>query len=318
MQPYAMLFDPIFKPRIWGGQTLRTHFDKAIPPGIRIGESWELADLPGDKTRIRNGRWAGKTLAELSVEDRSHTFSDLTPAAPFGLLIKFLDAQEVLSVQVHPDGETCRRMGRGDPKSECWYILAAGPDAVIYKGLRKGTTRKQLEQAIQQGTVPDLLCRVPVRPGECHFIPAGTCHAIGAGLLIAEIQTPSDTTYRVFDWNRLDDRGKPRPLHIGEALESIHYDSPPEELTVKTKGILADCDFFIVETEFARKGQTITLPSGSTRVLIPVSGDGTIVNPDRSFTPFVAGDTILIPATMEVNSLFYSDGQILLVRMKTP
>jgi len=316
MQSYAMLFDPIFKPRIWGGQTLRTHFGKALPPDVRIGESWELADLPADKTRIHNGSWAGKTLAELSVEDRRRFFPDLSPTVPFPLLIKLLDAQEVLSVQVHPDGDTCRRMGRGDPKTECWHILAAGPDAAIYKGLMPGTTRSQLEQAIEQGTVADLLCRVPVRPGECHFIPAGTCHAIGAGLLIAEIQTPSDTTYRVFDWNRLDDRGQPRPLHIGEALESIHYNSSPEKLTVRTEGILADCEYFIVETTFARKGQTLTLASGCTQVLIPVSGRGQIANPDRSVTAFQPGDTILIPATMEGKMQFDSDGQILLARIK--
>jgi mannose-6-phosphate isomerase len=316
MLPYAMIFDPIFKPRIWGGQTLRTHFGKAIPPDLRIGESWELADLPADKTRIRNGYWAGKTLAELPMEDRARIFPDLSPTVPFPLLIKLLDAQEVLSVQVHPDGETCRRMGRGDPKTECWHILAAEPKAAIYKGLRPGTTRRQLEQAIQQGTVADLLCRVPVRPGEYHFIPAGTCHAIGAGLLIAEIQTPSDTTYRVFDWNRLDDQGKPRPLYIDEALESIHYDSLPEELTVGTQGILAECEFFVVETIFVRKGQSLSRASGSTQILIPVSGCGQIENPDRSVTPFHPGDTILIPATMEVEMRFDSAGQILLARVK--
>jgi mannose-6-phosphate isomerase len=316
MLPYAMIFDPIFKSRIWGGQTLHTHFGKAIPPDIRIGESWELADLPGDKTRIRNGHCAGRTLAELPVDDRRRFFPDLSPTAPFPLLIKLLDAQDVLSVQVHPDGETCRRMGRGDPKTECWHILAAGPDAVIYKGLRPGTARRQLEQAIQQGTVADLLCRVPVRPGECHFIPAGTCHAIGAGLLIAEIQTPSDTTYRVFDWNRLDEQGKTRPLHIDEALESIHYNSPSEKLTVRTEGILADCEFFVVETTFAHKDQTLSVASGLTQVLIPVSGRGQIENPDRSVTPFNPGDTILVPATMEGKLQFASDGQILLARAK--
>ena len=316
MQPYALVFDPIFKPRIWGGQMLRTHFGKAIPPDVRIGESWELADLPGDKTRIRNGRLAGKTLAELPLEDRRLFFPDLSPSAPFPLLIKLLDAQDVLSVQVHPDGETCRRMGRGDPKTECWHILAAGPDAVIYKGLRPGTTRRQLEQAIGQGTVAELLCRVPVRPGECHFIPAGTCHAIGAGLLIAEIQTPSDTTYRVFDWNRLDDQGQPRPLHIDEALESIHYDSSPRNWPYGPKGFWRIASSLSSRQHFACNGQTLSLASGSTQVLIPVSGRGKIENPDRSVTPFQPGDTILIPATMEGNMRFYSDGQILLARVK--
>ena len=130
---------------------------------------------------------------------------------PFPLLIKLLDAEDVLSVQVHPDEDACRRMGKGDPKTECWYIIAAEPDAVIYKGLKRGVTRADMADAIKTGTTADLLIKVPVTPGECHFLPSGTIHAIGAGLLIAEIQMPSDTTYRVFDWNRLDDSGKTAP-----------------------------------------------------------------------------------------------------------
>jgi mannose-6-phosphate isomerase len=317
MQPYAMRFDPIFKPRIWGGQMLHTHFGKPIPTDIRIGESWELADLPDDKTQIGNGLWSRKTWSELPEEIRRQWFADLHPSKPFPLLIKLLDAQDVLSVQVHPDRETCKRMGHGDPKTECWFILAAGPDAAIYKGLRPGTTRDLLKQAIREGTVADLLCRVPVRTGECHFIPAGTCHAIGAGLLIAEIQTPSDTTYRVFDWNRLDDRGKPRPLHIQEALESIHYAIPLSALTVRSQGIVADCDHFSVELITAGKGQTLSLSSGETRVAVVVSGDGQILNPDQSKTLFRPGDTLLIPAIQEALLQFISEGHILVSRIKS-
>lgn len=311
-----MMFEPIFKPRIWGGFTLRTHFGKPTPADIRIGESWELADLPSDKTRIVNGSLAGMTWAELPFEVRRDWFADIGPAKSFPLLIKLLDAREVLSVQVHPDRDTCRRMGRGDPKTECWYILAAESDAVIYKGLQSGTTRDQLRQAVQQGTVADLLCRVPVHPGECHFIPAGTCHAIGAGLLIAEIQTPSDTTYRLFDWNRLDETGKPRPLHIEEAMESIHFDQPPDELTVRSKGIVADCEFFCMEIPSFPAGQSVPLGSRNTTVLIGVSGRGIIDNPDGSITSFKAGDTLLIPASMKAIMKLDGNGQVLLAHLK--
>ncbi|NLH16055.1 MAG: mannose-6-phosphate isomerase [Phycisphaerae bacterium] len=311
-----MIFEPIFKPRIWGGFTLRTHFRKPTPSDIRIGESWELADLPSDKTRILNGRLAGMTWAELPFEVRRDWFSDIGPTKPFPLLIKLLDAREVLSVQVHPDRDTCHRMGHGDPKTECWYILAAEPEAVIYKGLHSGTTRDQLRQAIQKGTVADLLCRVPVHPGECHFIPAGTCHAIGAGLLIAEIQTPSDTTYRLFDWNRLDEKGQSRPLHINEAMESIRFDQPPNELAVRSKGIITDCEFFCTEILSLSVGQATPLDSGNTTVLIGVSGQGKIDNPDGSITSFKAGDTLLIPASMNGYMQFDVNGQVLLAHIK--
>ena len=181
------------------------------------------------------------------VGTRKRSRGHETSRRSFPLLVKFLDAQDVLSVQVHPDAETCRRMGKGDPKTECWYVIQAEPGAVIYKGFKRGVTRERFAKAIQDGTVADLLAAVPVRPGECHFIPAGTVHSLGAGLLIAEVQTPSDTTYRVFDWNRVDDAGKPRPLHIAEALESIHFDVTPDKLPVTTVGRLVDCEYFQVD-----------------------------------------------------------------------
>ena len=218
MNPYPLKFNPILKERIWGGRRLTELFGKALPPGVRIGESWELADLPNDKSIIANGELAGMTIGGVANRYPGEIMGNERFIGPFPLLVKFLDAEDVLSVQVHPDEETCRRMGRGEPKTECWYIVAAEPGAVIYKGLKKGVNRTELEAAIASGTVADTLMNVEVAAGQCHMLPAGTPHAIGAGLVVAEIQTPSDTTYRVFDWGRVDEAGRPRQLHIAEAV----------------------------------------------------------------------------------------------------
>jgi len=202
VKAYPLKFRPIYKQRIWGGQKLREVFDKDIPPFEKIGESWELADLPNDKSIISNGELTGQTLISAIEKYPKEITGNEDFSGPFPLLIKFLDAQDILSVQVHPDPETCRRMGKGEPKTECWYIISAEPDAVIYKGLKKGVTKERFAKAIKKGNVADMLEKVTVEKGQCHFLPAGTAHAIGPGLLIAEIQMPSDTTYRVFDWNR--------------------------------------------------------------------------------------------------------------------
>ena len=216
---YPLKFKPIFKHRIWGGQNLREMFGKDLPEGEKIGESWELADLPNDKTLIANGDLTGQTLMSAIGKYTQEITGREYFAGPFPLLIKLLDAQDILSVQVHPDEQTCRRLGEGEPKTECWYIISAERNAYIYKGLKKGVTKALFTEAIIDGDAADLLAKIPVEAGQCHFLPAGTAHAIGPGLLIVEIQLPSDTTYRVFDWNRLDESGKPRQLHIKQALE---------------------------------------------------------------------------------------------------
>ena len=221
MQVYPLKFRPIYKQRIWGGQKLREFFGKDIPPFEKIGESWELADLPNGKSVIANGKLAGQTLNSVIEKYPKEITGNENFCGPFPLLIKLLDAEDILSVQVHPDEQTCRRMGTGEPKTECWYIISAAKGAFIYKGLKKDVGKEQFAEAIKKGNVAELLKKVPVKQGECHFLPAGTAHSIGAGLLIAEIQMPSDTTYRVFDWNRVDDTGKHRQLHIEQALESI-------------------------------------------------------------------------------------------------
>jgi mannose-6-phosphate isomerase len=296
MQIYPLKFGPIYKERIWGGDKLREVFGREMPKGKRIGESWELADLPEDKSKIVNGELAGETIESVIRKYTKEITGSEQFKLPFPLLIKLLDCGDVLSVQVHPDDTTCKRMGKGDFKTECWYIIQAQPEAVIYKGLKEGTTRDKFAQAIKNGTVERLLVKVPIKVGECHFLPAGTPHAIGAGLLIAEIQTPSDTTYRVFDWNRVDDKGKPRQLHIEEALESIHFDPSGDNLSVASVGRLVDSDCFKVDKGHQARSCEMLLSPGKMKTIMIMSGFGTIAGKGNT-VEFRAGDTILIPAT---------------------
>jgi mannose-6-phosphate isomerase len=318
MNLYPLKFKPIFKQRIWGGQKLREVFNKDIPPFEKIGESWELADLPNDKSIIANGELAGQTLSSVIQKFPKEITGNENFSPPFPLLIKFLDAQDILSVQVHPDRQTCRRLGEGEPKTECWYIISAEADAVIYKGLKKGVTKQQFAEAIKNGTVAELLAKVPVEAGQCHFLPAGTAHSIGAGLLIAEIQTPSDTTYRVFDFNRVDDSGKPRPLHIEQALESINFDMDSTKLPVTTVGRLMDCEYFKIDKGHQAVSCEVFISPGQMKILIILTGSGTILSADTNLVEFRAGDTLLIPAAYEGAIRFTDDTQYLTVTSDSP
>lgn len=313
MNLYPLKFEPIYKKRIWGGQKLKEVFGKDIPAGEKIGESWELADLPDDKSVIANGELTGQTLNSAIKKYPREITGDKSFSGPFPLLIKFLDAEDILSVQVHPDSQTCRRMGKGNPKAECWYIISAVSGAVIYKGLKEGVTKEKFSKAIKKGSVAELLARVPVEAGQCHFLPAGTAHSIGAGLLMAEIQTPSDTTYRVFDWNRVDDKGKARPLHIEEALESINFDAYGDNLPVTTVGRLVDCEYFKIDKGHQAKGCETLLSPGRMKTLIILAGSGAILGADGTFVEFKAGDCLLVPAAYEGAMRFADDTQYLTV-----
>jgi mannose-6-phosphate isomerase len=315
MKPYPLKSVPVFKQRIWGGRRLQEVFGKDLPAEVKIGESWEIADLPEGQSTIANGEFAGESLGSVVREHTEAITGTRDFPKRFPLLVKLLDAQDVLSVQVHPDPQTCRRMGKGEPKTECWYIIAAEPGAVIYKGLKRPVTREQFAKAIENGTVADLLARVPVKVGECHFLPAGTAHAIGAGLLIAEIQTPSDTTYRVFDWNRVGDDGKPRPLHIAEALESIHFDVMGVDLPVTTSGRLVDCEYFKIDKPRQTKGSQCTLPSGQMRTLVVLSGGGTLSAVHVDPVMFKAGDSLVIPAAFDGQIAIADDSEYLVVTL---
>jgi len=310
MNPYPLKFKPIYKELIWGGHKLRNMFGKDFPADKKIGESWELADLPNDKSIIINGELAGKTISEVLQKYPEEITGKKSYKPPFGLLIKFIDAAEVLSVQVHPDEQAVKKLKTGNPKTECWYIIDADKDACIYKGLKPGTTKEQFKQSIKDGKCEELLNRVPVKAGQCHFLPAGTVHAIGAGILLAEIQLPSDTTFRVFDWNRLQN-GKPRQLHIEQAFESIHFDQNADELGVTTAGRLVDCEFFKIDKITAQAEATNRISKGIMKVIIIIKGSGGISSKNSQPVDFAKGQTILLPADFEGEIAFDNNTEYL-------
>ena len=200
-------------------------YGKALPSGTPIGESWEISDRPGDESVVANGPLAGHTIRWLMEHHGSEVLGSASPAADgrFPLLCKLLDAREKLSLQVHPPVERAATLG-GEPKTEMWYVADADPDAELFVGLRRGVTRDEFESKVRTGAVAECFHRIAVRRGDTMFLPSGRVHAIGAGLVIFEIQQNSDTTYRVFDWNRMGLDGKPRELHVDPSLASIDFD----------------------------------------------------------------------------------------------
>jgi mannose-6-phosphate isomerase len=242
-----LVFEPLFMERVWGGRRLESLFGKRLPPTARIGESWEIVDREDAQSVVHEGPLQGLTLHELWTQHRGAIFGAGLPDAPrFPLLFKLLDAQERLSVQVHPHPRTAAQFG-GERKTEMWYILDALLDSDLYAGLRRGVTREDFEVALREGRVAELIHHLPIQAGDSIFIPSGRVHAIGAGNVIFEVQQNSDTTYRVFDWNRLGLDGQPRALHIEESLQSIDFDDFEPAVTPPGREQLADCEFFRVE-----------------------------------------------------------------------
>ena len=240
-------FRPLFMERVWGGNRLAQMAGKDAPANAPIGESWELVDREDAQSVVASGPLAGTTLHELWTVFRKDVFGASVPDAPrFPLLAKILDAQDTLSVQVHPPAHKAAELN-GEPKTEMWYLLDATPGAALYAGFRRGTTRSRFAQTLSEGQVDGLLHRLPVRMGDAMFIPSGRCHAIGAGCLIVEIQQNSDTTYRVFDWNRNGLDGKPRALHATESLASIDFSDHEPALAVPVGETIVSCAEFRVE-----------------------------------------------------------------------
>jgi mannose-6-phosphate isomerase len=219
---YPLTFRPIFKERVWGGRNLERLYRKALPPEIPVGESWEISDRPEGVSVIANGPLAGKDLRWLMENHGAELVGKSVSAERFPLLVKILDCRETLSVQVHPPARIAAELG-GEPKTEMWYIADATPEAKLYAGLKRGVTRADFEKRIGDGTVAEALHCTQVQAGDVMFLPSGRVHAIGAGNVIFEIQQNSDTTYRVFDWNRVGLEGKPRELHVRESLACIDF-----------------------------------------------------------------------------------------------
>ena len=239
---YPLLFEPISKERVWGGRRLEELYGKRLPPGVPVGESWEIADRPGDVSVIANGSLAGKDLRWLMEHHAPDLLGDARSTnGLFPLLVKILDAQQTLSLQVHPPADKAAQLG-GEPKTELWHITAAAPNAELFVGLKRGITRGLFEQRLQEGTVAECFHRIPVRQGDSMFLPSGRVHALGAGLVLFEIQQNSDTTYRVFDWNRIGLDGKPRELHVARSLASIDFDDFEPQLLPKRTELEQGCE----------------------------------------------------------------------------
>lgn len=256
---YPLTFEPQFRDYIWGGRGLET-LGRRLPPGI-VAESWEISGHASSPTAVDSGPLRGRLLTELTLEMGVDLVGERNRAAlergKFPLLVKLLDANQDLSVQVHPDDAYALEHEQGElGKTEMWYVLRARPGAQIIYGLKRGVTREAFAQALAEGRLESCLHYLPVTPGDAIFVPTGTVHALLAGVIVAEIQQNSDATYRVYDWNRVGADGKPRPLHIDKALDVIDFqrwEPGPYEPQVIESGperrreVISRCPYFTVE-----------------------------------------------------------------------
>lgn len=300
-QLYPLTFRPIFKERVWGGRNLERLYGKGLPPARPIGESWEISDRPDDVSVIANGAFAGRELHWLLENHRTDLLGDVPLAAGrFPLLIKLLDAQQKLSLQVHPPAAQAAKL-RGDPKTEMWFVADAASGAELYAGLKRGISRTDFERQLADGSVADCFHRVPVRAGDTMFLPSGRVHAIGAGLVIFEIQQNSDTTYRVFDWNRVGLDGKPRELHLSQSLASIDFNDF-EPALVKAEEIVAGNlsrrelvrdPLFTVEQYRVIDSGRVKLPAARMQIIGVIRGEVRLPN-----VVVRAGGFCLLPAAL--------------------
>ena len=301
LQPLTFL--PIFKERIWGGTSLATLYSKALPAGQRIGESWEVSDRPGDESVIAGGPLKGKTLHWLMENCPAELLGPRrNMPARFPLLIKILDARDTLSLQVHPPASKAAELG-GEPKTEMWYVAQAGPGAELFVGLKNGVGRAEFESKLARQTVAECFHRIAVKPGDAMFLPSGRVHALGAQTVIFEIQQNSDTTYRVFDWNRLDDQGKSRQLHVEQSLASIDFaDIEPPLLPRQTSPAnpgtirpLVKNELFEVNVRQMAEGDALPCKVGRMEIIGVTEGSLRVESSGEAFD-LSAGQFCLIPA----------------------
>jgi mannose-6-phosphate isomerase len=306
-----LTFEPIFMERIWGGRRLAHQFSKNLPPNVRIGESWEIVDRPEAQSVVHAGPLRGKTLHDLWTHNRPAIFGDVRESERFPLLLKLLDAREKLSLQVHPPEEIAKMLG-GEPKTEFWYVAAADPEAELFVGLREPLTREEFKSALTRGTIVDHVHKIRVKAGDAMILPAGRFHAVGAGNLLVEIQQNSDTTYRVFDWNRSDNSRTPRQLHVDEALQSIDFNDAAPNLVQPRGELLAKDDLFEIQKwnlsaprEIASRGQFA--------IVFCITGKIRCADIDLA-----SGDFFLVPASLPDRQLKPVEGQASLLRITIP
>jgi len=321
MSLYPLKFVPRLVEKMWGGRKLEGVLGKRLPPDKCIGESWELYDFPPGvvekgtqwlSSEIANGPLAGRALHWAVGEFGRELYGDVPlvgPSGQFPILIKFLDAREDLSVQVHPDAEYANAHPGAHLKTEAWYVMQADPGSRLLKGLKPGVTREEFESAIERGGVEQLINAVPAKEGRCHFLPSGAVHALGAGMLVAEVQTPSDTTFRVYDFDRVDpSTGEKRKVHVEEALACIDFSGEPEPpqkrshvaglFTTVTR--LVTSPYFKLEKVRMTEGIEEPVPYDEPVVWVVLEGTAEVrVDGIKEPTRFTRGDTVLLPAEMK-------------------
>jgi mannose-6-phosphate isomerase len=314
---YPYHLEPLEKPAIWGGDALVRHYGKMADPHAAIGESWEC----WDENRVENGAFAGRTLADLRHVLGARLMGPLDAGRMFPILTKIIDARAALSVQVHPDDAYAQRVEhQPNGKTECWYIFAAQPGAELVLGWTRDTDRAEYERRVADGTLGDLLRRVPVRAGETYYLPAGTLHAIGAGIQLFEAQQASDLTYRIFDWNRVGTDGQPRELHVSKAADVLDFRAETRvagrTLSFAVDGLertllVADRRFTLERIRSHSGGGTLTLQG---RPLTLTALESALdIEIDGSHSVLPAYGTIVVPAAAECLAI-RSGGEMLAVR----
>ena len=301
-------FEPLLKQTIWGGNKI-VAFKHIQSDMENVGESWEVSGVPGDESVVANGECKGKTLNEVLAEmkqklvgeENYKRFGDRFP-----LLIKFIDARQDLSIQVHPDDETAHRQGKAMGKTEMWYVMDSDEDASLKVGLKKKITPEEYARMVEDDTICDALGNYKVKSGDCFFIPAGRIHAICSGSFIAEIQQTSDVTYRIYDYKRNDKNGNYRELHTKEAAEAIDYtvldDYRTEYTPVKNEATqLVSCPLFTTAVYDLTEPMTLDYSElDSFVILIALKGEGSILTSSGNSYSFREGESILLPATTEM------------------
>jgi mannose-6-phosphate isomerase len=304
-----MVFETYFRPQVWGGRRLERTLGKPLPGEGPVGEAWVLSAQELHVSRVAEGPLRGTPLTELWTGRRDELLgTHRSLGGEFPLLIKYLDCQDLLSIQVHPDDTTAREIGVGDRgKTEAWVVLDARPESRIYAGLLPGVDRAALERHLDAGTVAECLHSFVPEKGECIFLAAGTVHAVGGGVLLAEVQQSSDATFRLFDWNRLGTDGKPRTLHRREALRSIDWSAGPVDparpaplagLPPNVAGQrLAACPHFIMER--FQLGGPLDLPyADRLSIWMVLEGASELVSAVTGYRrDFRPGETVLVPAS---------------------
>jgi mannose-6-phosphate isomerase len=306
-----LLFEPIFMERVWGGRRLESLYGKSLPPAARIGESWEIVDRPEAQSVVHTGPLRGTTLHDLWCNHRQELFGGVADGPRFPILAKLLDAQENLSLQVHPPRQSARKLG-GESKSELWYIASAAPTARLYAGVKKGTTREVFREAIEQGKIEDHLHGIEVNTGDVLFLPSGRMHALGTGNVVVEIQENSDTTYRIYDWNREKQGRAARQMHIAEALQCVDFDDVEPALSPPTGESLLRNELFDVD-KWDLDGEREIAETG--RFAIAVCLVGALECAGRRFK---GGDFFLVPASLKERRIRPLENGVSLLRVMIP